>query len=32
MMILHGINDNILIPHLFYLDVYQDFKKWELYK
>ena len=32
-MLLHGMNDNILIPHLSYLGVYQDkAKKWELYK
>ena len=24
MVLLHGINDNILIPNLYYLGVYQD--------
>ena len=33
MMLLHDINDNILITHLSYLGVYQDkAKKWDLYK
>ena len=32
-MLLHGINDNILIPNLYYLGVYQDEAKiLELYK
>ena len=32
-MPLHGINDNILIPHLFYSGVYQyEAKKRNLYK
>ena len=32
-MLLHGINDNILVPHLYYSGMYQDeAKKWELYK
>ena len=26
-MLLHGINDNILIPHLYYSGVYQDKEK-----
>ena len=30
-MLIHGINDNILIPNLYYLAVYQDeTKKYEL--
>ena len=32
MILLHGINDNILIPHLYYLGVYQDEEKNERLK
>ena len=31
-MLLYGKNDNIIIPHLYYLVVYQDEEKWDLYK
>ena len=31
-MLLHGINDNIIIPRLSYLDVCQDEEKLDLYK
>ena len=32
-MLLHGKNDNIIIPMLSYLGVYQyEAKKWEIYK
>ena len=27
MIFLHGINDNVLIPNLYYLGVYQDEEK-----
>ena len=33
MIVLHGTNDNILIPNMSYLGVYQDEEeKWDLYK
>ena len=31
-MLIHGINDNILINHLYYLGVYQDEEKRDIYK